>query len=96
MQVKLRYKEPTGDRSNLISRSVGDRVIPLEQASEDLRFASSVVMFGMLMRDSEFKGKTSLESVLRLAEQGKGADAEGYREEFIALVKGYGAIKAMK
>jgi Ca-activated chloride channel homolog len=96
MQVKLRYKEPTGDRSELISRSVGDQVIPLEQASEDLRFASSVLMFGMLMRDSEFKGKTSLELVLRLAEQGKGGDAEGYREEFIALVKGYGAIKPMK
>jgi Ca-activated chloride channel homolog len=96
MQVKLRYKEPTGDRSELISRSVGDRVIPLEQVSEDLRFASSVLMFGMLMRDSEFKGKTSLELVLRLAEQGKGGDAEGYREEFISLVKGYGAIKPMK
>jgi Ca-activated chloride channel homolog len=96
MQVKLRYKEPTGNSSELMSRSVGDRVIPLEQTSEDLRFASSVVMFGMLMRDSEFKGKTSLESVLRLAEQGKGGDAEGYREEFIALVKKYGTVKPMK
>ncbi len=96
MQVKLRYKEPMGNSSELISRSVGDRVTPLEEASEDLRFVSSVVMFGMVLRDSEFKGKTSLESILRLAEQGKGADAEGYREEFIALVKGYKAIKPMK
>jgi Ca-activated chloride channel homolog len=96
MQVKLRYKEPTGNRSELISRSVGDRVIPLEQTSEDLRFASSVAMFGMLLRDSEFRGKASMEAVLRLAEQGKGADTEGYREEFITLVKGYGAIKPVK
>jgi Ca-activated chloride channel homolog len=96
MQVKLRYKEPMGNSSELISRSVIDRVTPLEQASEDLQFVSSVVMFGMVLRDSEFKGKTSLESISRLAEQGKGADAEGYREEFIALVKGYRAIKPMK
>jgi Ca-activated chloride channel homolog len=96
MQVKLRYKEPTGNSSELISRSVGDRVIPLEQTSEDLRFASSVAMFGMLLRDSEFRGKASMEAVLRLAEQGKGADTEGYREEFITLVKGYGAIKPVK
>ncbi len=96
MQVKLRYKEPTGDRSELISRSVGDRVTPMEQASEDLRFASSVAMFGLLLRDSEFRGKASVESVLRLAEQGKGKDEAGYREEFITLVKGYGAIKSVK
>jgi Ca-activated chloride channel homolog len=92
MQVKLRYKEPTGDRSELISRSVLDQITPMAEASEDLRFASSVAMFGLLLRDSEFKGKASVESVLRLAEQGKGVDAEGYREEFITLVKGYRAI----
>jgi Ca-activated chloride channel homolog len=91
MQVKLRYKEPMGNSSELISRSVLDRVTPMAEASEDLRFASSVAMFGLLLRDSEFKGKASTESVLRLAEQGKGVDAEGYREAFIALVKGYAA-----
>ena len=41
----------------------------------------------MILRDSEFKGKSDYKSVLALANGAKGQDAEGYREEFIKLVE---------
>jgi Ca-activated chloride channel family protein len=47
----------------------------------------------MFLRDSEFKGTTNLNSVLELASSAKGKDDEGYRSEFIRLVKTSGALK---
>jgi Ca-activated chloride channel family protein len=41
----------------------------------------------MLLRDSEFKGQSTYEDVLKLAQQGKGPDSFGYRTEFIKLVE---------
>ena len=41
----------------------------------------------MILRDSEFKGSGSLQQVLYWAQQGKGADLNGYRADFIELVR---------
>ena len=41
----------------------------------------------MLLRGSPHKGDLTWEKVLRLAEQGLGEDKEGYRAEFIDLVR---------
>jgi Ca-activated chloride channel homolog len=92
MQVKLRYKQPTGDTSALISQTILDQSTPFERATIDTQFASSVAMFGLLLRDSEFKGASSIQSVLQLAKRSKGADPEGYRQEFIQLVERYNTI----
>jgi Ca-activated chloride channel homolog len=89
MQVKLRYKQPTGDTSALISQTILDQDTPLERATLDTQFASSVAMFGLLLRDSEFKGSASIDSILELAIRSKGVDKEGYRQEFIQLVERY-------
>ena len=61
--VKLRYKEPTGDKSRLVELPISDRLVPFAQASEDTRFAASVAAFGMVLRDSEFKGQADLSKV---------------------------------
>jgi Ca-activated chloride channel homolog len=92
MQVKLRYKQPTGDTSALISQTILDQSTPIDRATMDTQFASSVAMFGLLLRDSEFKGASSIQSVLQLAKRSKGADPEGYRQEFIQLVERYNTI----
>jgi Ca-activated chloride channel homolog len=92
MQVKLRYKEPTGNSSSLITQPILDQMNPIDRASMDTQFASAVAMFGLLMRDSEFKGSTSIPEILKLAKQSKGADPESYRQEFIQLVERYDAI----
>jgi Ca-activated chloride channel family protein len=49
--------------------------------------AGAVASFGMLLRESPHQGTTTLGSVLELAEEGPGADAHGYRSEFLELVR---------
>ncbi len=84
--VKLRYKDPKGSKSKLISSIVHDRsYIPLAQASENIKFASAVAQFGMLLRDSEFKGNANFKDLIQLAKDAKGKDNSGYRSEFIKL-----------
>jgi len=85
LTVKLRYKEPDGDTSKLISVAVKDAGKRLEDMSGDFRFAAAVAEFGMILRDSAHKGSSDYKSVLDLAQSGK--DRYGYRAEFISLVK---------
>lgn len=94
MQVKLRYKQPMSDTSELISQTVSDqfRMTSFSRPTIDTQFASAVTMFGMLLRDSEFKGNTSIQQILELAKASKGTDKEGYRQEFIQLVERYNTL----
>ncbi len=86
MTVKLRYKNPDEDNSNLLTSIVHtskDETV----LSENLAFASSVASFGMILRDSKFKGDSNFETVLKLARMGKGKDGQGYRSEYLKLVE---------
>ena len=85
MTVRLRYKDPKGSTSKLLEAPVTDR--EGRAASEDMRFASAVAEFAMLLRDSEFKGTASWEQVLTLARGARGNDEQGYRGEFVGLVE---------
>jgi len=85
--IKLRYKAPDGEVSKLIERTVPAQPVALEKASPTFRFAAAVAEFGLLLRNSEHKGQASYQQVLELATEAKGNDEEGYRAEFIGLVK---------
>lgn len=87
LTVKLRYKEPEGETSKLLQLAVSDRKTAWTAASRDFKFASAVAAFGMILRDSPYKGNATFGSVLELATEGKGADKGGYRAEFIELVR---------
>ena len=87
MTVKLRYKDPDGSVSKLIKKKVKENQIRTNKPSENFMFASSVAGFGMLLRDSEFKGKLKYSDVLKLASQSKGKDTNGYRSEFIKMIE---------
>ncbi|MEH2128476.1 vWA domain-containing protein [Nostoc sp.] len=88
MQVKLRYKSPQDSTSQLITQTIQDDDLRTDQIpSTNLRFAAAVATFGMVLRDSEYKGDASYDLVMKLATQGKGEDQEGYRGEFIRLVE---------
>ena len=87
LTVKLRYKEPDSEKSRLIVHPLKDSDIALARASDNFKFSAAVAAFGMLLRDSEFKGDTSYEGVLALARESKGQDFFGYRAEFIQLVE---------
>ena len=81
--VKLRYKRPDSDRSILLSQAVYDDAAP---ASADLRFASAVAAFGMILRGSPYCD-ADFNDVIAWAEEGLGADSEGYRAEFLSMVE---------
>ena len=83
--VKVRYKEPTGETSKLLQQAIPDRAV--QAASADLTFAAAVAGFGMILRDSEFKGSANLEDVLRAAQATVGKDPNGYRADFVRVVE---------
>jgi len=85
LTIKLRYKEPKSKKSKLMELPVRNKL--QSNTSENFRFSAAVASFGMLLRNSEFLGETTVDSVLRLAKDAKGFDDEGYRSEFIQLVK---------
>jgi Ca-activated chloride channel family protein len=86
LTVKLRYKRPDGDNSMLLTRSVDADDHLSSQGSEDLRFVSAVTMFGLLLRDSPFRGDASFEAASELARGAIGRDEHGDRDEFLELV----------
>jgi len=87
MTVKLRYKPLDSDESKLIAFAVPVRATPIEQASPDLQFAGAVAQFGMLLRESPYKGRSDYDAAFTLAKSGIGEDPEGFRQEFLTLVK---------
>lgn len=87
LTVKLRYKEPDGLTSKLYENPVRGEVMDLSATSEHFRFSAAVAEFGLLLRESEFKAKATIEDVIQLARGSRGEDEEGYRAEFIKLVK---------
>jgi len=86
MYVKLRYKEPDGEESKLIERAVTEES---ENVSDNFKFSSAVAEFAMILNNSEFKGDSSIESVIELAEDARGEDKFGLRSEFIQLADLY-------
>jgi len=84
MTVKIRYKIPDSDISKKMEFVIKE---DYKRAGYDVQFAAAVAQFGLLLRDSDFKGSASYNNVIDLANEGKGKDEEGYRAEFIKLVK---------
>jgi Ca-activated chloride channel family protein len=93
LTVKLRYKEPKEDVSKLLTIGLIDQNKSIESASENLKFAASVVQFGLLMRNSRFKGSSNFQNVLNLANSAKGNDLKGYRGDFVDLVQKAGRLR---
>ncbi|MBU1339035.1 MAG: DUF3520 domain-containing protein, partial [Acidobacteria bacterium] len=87
LTIKLRYKAPDGDTSKLIVQPLVDKYIVLSKTSLNFRFSAAVAAWGMILRDSEFKGQANLKDVLRWAREARGDDSFGYRAEFINLVE---------
>jgi secreted protein with Ig-like and vWFA domain len=87
LTVRLRYKLPESDTSVPFEVPVKAVVQPFDATSADFQFAAAVVEFGMLLRNSQYCGEASFESVQEIAEGARGADLHGYRAEFIELVR---------
>jgi Ca-activated chloride channel family protein len=82
--VKVRYKEPQGDTSKLMAHAVSTSAE--EVPSHNFRLASSVAQFGMLLRDSAYKGNATFESIPPI-------DAEDFAE-VVAMARTTEATKS--
>ncbi|MHC1693613.1 MAG: von Willebrand factor type A domain-containing protein [Sphaerochaetaceae bacterium] len=89
--LKLRYKTPSEgvEKSELITSMVDQKALITDFATcdADFRFATAVVEFGMLLRESPYRGDASWQTAMERARYSKGADLEGYRSEFVRMVE---------
>lgn len=85
--IKFRYKPPRKEKSILIQKSIGLENKAYAEGSSNLQFASAVAGFGMLLRNSKFKGALTYDQVLKTAKNNLGKDRHGFRQEFTALVE---------
>ena len=87
LTVKLRYKPEGSDTSTLLSHHVKGPTTTLATTSNDFRFAAAVAGFGMLLKDSSFKGDLTYPALIELARSSRGTDREGYRAEALRLME---------
>jgi len=85
--VKIRYKQPDEDKSTQMETVVKDANNPIDKTSENFRFSVAVAELGLLLRNSDFKGSANYEQIENLAKNAIEKDSEGYRAEFLRLVK---------
>ena len=92
MTIKFRYKNPIENNSKLIVHPLIDSNVSLAKTSDNFRWSASVAAFGMLLRDSEYIKNFNYDAVVQMAQNSKGEDREGYRIEFINMVKSFGSV----
>lgn len=87
LTLKIRYKAPDGDQSTKLEFPIVDNGQTFAAASQDFKFASAVASFGMLLRNSEFKGNATYAAVAEIAAASQGNDPHEYRQEFVDMVE---------
>jgi Ca-activated chloride channel homolog len=87
LTLRVRYKQPDSDTSTRMDIPLVDRGGNFARATTDFKFAASVAEFGMILRNSPYKGTSRMDTVLDIVEGSLGQDRNGYRKEFLALVQ---------
>lgn len=85
LTVSIRYKEPDGDTSKLLEYPVAESAYS-SSMSENLTFASAVAQFGLVLRDSEYRGTATYDSILSSLD-GYDFSNDSYKAEFVSLVE---------
>ncbi|HVT28533.1 MAG TPA: von Willebrand factor type A domain-containing protein, partial [Lacipirellulaceae bacterium] len=87
LTLKMRYKAPDGDTSKKLEWPVTDDGKSFAAASTDTKFAAAVAGFGLLLRNSQYKGNLTYAADLELAQSAIDDDPHGYRKEFVKMVR---------
>lgn len=87
MALNIRYKEPKGSKSQLITQMMQNTSVSPDKTSNDFRFSAAVAMAGMILKKAENKGNSSYDMAYAMANSAKGKDADGYRKEFTDLLE---------
>jgi Ca-activated chloride channel family protein len=92
--IKLRYKPVDSEQSQLITQTVlASQITDFNLQSDDFRFASSVVGFAHLLKNSDYWQNMSFQQIVDMAQEAKGKDKFGYRAEFINLVRSSASLQ---
>jgi Ca-activated chloride channel family protein len=86
LTVKMRYKHPEADVSKELAKPLPGKALG-QDLSDDFRFAAAAASFGMILRDSQFRGGMTYSGVLEEAQGCVKNDPGGHRKEFLELVK---------
>jgi len=87
LTASVTYVDPATSAPHSLTTIGEDRATPLPRTSTEFRFAAAVAEFGLLLRDSDYKGNASYSSVLDRTLQAAGPDESGYRQEFAKLIR---------
>jgi Ca-activated chloride channel family protein len=85
LTVKMRYKQPEGEESKELAL-----VLPAkaeQSMGEDFRFAAAVAEFGLVLRESPYKGTATYDGAIKQATGAMQYDPNGHRAEFVGLVQ---------
>jgi len=86
--LRLRYKLPASDTSQLLEYPIAKgALLAANKTSPEFRFAASVAAFGQLLRGGRYLGNFGYDGIEALARGALSEDPEGYRREFVSLVK---------
>ena len=86
LTLRMRYKQPDGDKSSLLEWPITDEGTTFGAATGEFKFATAVAGFGMLLRDLQHKGNATWDAMQEIASEGIGEDPAGRRNEFLSLV----------
>ena len=92
-EIRLRYKIPGESESRLMLHPVGVGQLGARDNSDDFRFASAVAGFGHLLRNSRYLGGLTIDAIIAQAQGSLGGDPQGYRYEFVKLLREYKSIR---
>ena len=94
VSVSIDYKDPfDGKNKSMLSRVLVDSIKPIEKSSDDIRFAASVLGYGMILEERHDLTEATYDLVLELANNSLGNDEKGKRSEFIKWINHTRAIK---
>jgi Ca-activated chloride channel family protein len=86
LTIKFRYKAPDGVKSKLIEQALTSAQLSSSMHTDNFNWSAAIAAFGMILRESEYKGTSTVELVRRLASKSIGSDSNGYRAEFLGLI----------
>lgn len=86
LTVKVRYKTPTNNNSQVFSLDVENSNTSFDNATENLRFAAAVSAFAMILRNSEYIGTTNYDDVISWIQDASSYNPFNYKTELLGLI----------
>ncbi len=86
LELRLRYKLPGQSGSLLTAQKVANRSVAFASASPEMRFAASVAGFGLLLKDSGYKGSLNWAQLQEMAVKAVAKSQDPLRQEFLELI----------